>query len=244
MKLLYYFIPMLVLSLYWLLNPVTCFASNFNSLSLGYKTNNLEKHFKVIGEDPFLRAIFKKRNPMKMLNTYIKRLKSKQVKSLSLSSRRRGIPSTPKRRFSMSEFLILGNVIMFFVTNRYPGLQEKLLKVDYYIIRRHEYYRLFTSLFLHANFYHLMMNSYSLYQLGPQAERIFGKTAFTMIYLGSGLLANIGTLMARTSPLSLGASGCTFGIIGAFAGYYYVNRRILGRESEIGEAQYNVHLQK
>jgi len=54
-----------------------------------------------------------------------------------------------------------------------------------------------------------------------------------MLYLASGVLANSGTFLAGTSPFSLGASGCTFGLIGAFTAYYYFNRHILGRRSEL-----------
>lgn len=54
-----------------------------------------------------------------------------------------------------------------------------------------------------------------------------------MLYLASGVLANSGTFLAGTSPFSLGASGCTFGLIGAFTAYYYFNRHILGRRSEV-----------
>ena len=61
-----------------------------------------------------------------------------------------------------------------------------------------------------------------------KAEKVFGSAKFLMIYLFSGLLANTGTYLAGTAPYSLGASGSTFGLIGALAAYYYTNRNILG----------------
>ena len=60
------------------------------------------------------------------------------------------------------------------------------------------------------------------------AERIFGPERFVAIYMASGVLANVATVVMKSSPLSLGASGCTFGLVGAFAAYFYRNRGVLG----------------
>jgi membrane associated rhomboid family serine protease len=38
--------------------------------------------------------------------------------------------------------------------------------------------------------------------------------------------------MSKTSPYALGASGSTFGLLGAYAGFVYSNRRQLGYRSE------------
>jgi membrane associated rhomboid family serine protease len=54
-----------------------------------------------------------------------------------------------------------------------------------------------------------------------------------MLYLASGVLANSWTFLAGTSSFSLGASGCTLALIGAFTSYYYFNCHILGRMSEL-----------
>jgi len=54
-----------------------------------------------------------------------------------------------------------------------------------------------------------------------------------MLNLASGVLANSGTFLAGTSSFSLGASGCTLALIGAFTSYYYFNCHILGRMPEL-----------
>ena len=87
-------------------------------------------------------------------------------------------------------------------------------------IRRGEWYRLFTSMFLHFGFLHLMCNMYSLYNLGPALERFLGIPVFLFLYLVSGLAGNILTYISelRTGrrSVSIGASGAVFGLLGAY----------------------------
>jgi rhomboid protease GluP len=136
--------------------------------------------------------------------------------------------------------IIIGvNVAVFVLTKGIlgvggnPMLLRKLMKIN----RAIEYgqsYRLLTAIFCHGSFYHLGMNCYSLTSLGPMAERAFGTDRFVMTYLLSGVLANLATFFLGISPMSLGASGCTFGLIGAFATHFYRNKRFLGARAEQG----------
>ena len=50
-------------------------------------------------------------------------------------------------------------------------------------------------------------NSYSLYNVGPMADKVFGPVRFLAVYLFSGICANVITYALGTSPASLGASG-------------------------------------
>jgi len=105
------------------------------------------------------------------------------------------------------------------------------MKIDHRIARG-EWYRMFTSLFMHGSAPHLLMNSWSLFNIGPNVEGLFGARTYALIYLGSGLLANGATFLAGTAPYSLGASGCTFGLLGALAAFYYFNKPVLGQRAE------------
>eukprot|EP01035_Chromulina_nebulosa_P027191 gene27191-35713_t len=58
-----------------------------------------------------------------------------------------------------------------------------------------------------------------------QAERMFGTRRFLMLYFGAGVFSNACTFVSGRSPYSLGASGCIFGLVGAFAAFYYKNRK-------------------
>jgi len=78
------------------------------------------------------------------------------------------------------------------------------------------------------------MNMYSVYNVCPQAERIFGKNRFAAAYIFSGLLGNTLTYLFHTSRLSLGASGSIYGIVGSFFVFFYRNKRILGTTAQSG----------
>ena len=95
-------------------------------------------------------------------------------------------------------------------------------------------YRLLTSCFCHGSPYHIAINSYSLYNMGPQAERLFGTGRFLFIYLMSGVGANYLTYLVNSSPYALGSSGCIFGLVGAFGTHYYRNKRFLGPGAQAG----------
>ena len=87
-----------------------------------------------------------------------------------------------------------------------------------------ELYRLITSLFLQYSVVHLLFNSYALYVLGPQIESFFGKAKFLMIYLGSGILSGLVSMLFQDYGLvSVGSNGAIFGLLGAllYFGYHY-----------------------
>ena len=90
-----------------------------------------------------------------------------------------------------------------------------------------EYWRLFTSMFLHIGLAHLGFNSYALYALGPEVERFFGRGRYLVIYLLSGVLSSI-TSYLISSNLAAGASGAIFGLVGALAAFYLHEREVLG----------------
>lgn len=93
-----------------------------------------------------------------------------------------------------------------------------------------EYWRMFTSMFLHIGILHILFNGFALYVLGREAERLFGSLRYAIIYLLSGLFGSLLTL-ATSDPrtLSAGASGAIFGLLGSLAIFYYIQRKTLGQ---------------
>jgi rhomboid protease GluP len=90
-----------------------------------------------------------------------------------------------------------------------------------------EWWRLLTSMFLHAGLIHLAFNGYFLWVIGRVTEQVFGKTAFVLIYLGSGLIASLVSLLWQPMVVSVGASGALFGVFGAFLGFTLRRRDVL-----------------
>jgi membrane associated rhomboid family serine protease len=79
-----------------------------------------------------------------------------------------------------------------------------------------EWYRLFTSMFLHANLVHIASNMISLFFIGPMLEAMLGRLRFTLVYLIGGLAGAVTSywFMTPISPASLGASGAISAVFG------------------------------
>jgi membrane associated rhomboid family serine protease len=78
-----------------------------------------------------------------------------------------------------------------------------------------EWWRLVTSMFLHANFLHIAMNMYSLYWAGSILEHVIGRWRFFLLYMAAGIAGSAGALVWSPNVPTLGASGAIFGILGA-----------------------------
>jgi membrane associated rhomboid family serine protease len=98
-----------------------------------------------------------------------------------------------------------------------------------------EYWRLLTAGFLHAGFFHLLFNMFSLYILGSMLEPAIGRGRFALIYLVSLLAGSFGALLIETNvnALTVGASGAIFGLMSA-AVIVMRNRGINPMESGLG----------
>jgi rhomboid protease GluP len=95
------------------------------------------------------------------------------------------------------------------------------------LIAAGEYWRLFTSMFLHIGLMHLAFNGYALFVLGTELERLYGSGRFLAIYLLSGLFGSLFSY-AFSDSLSAGASGAIFGLVGALAAFFALHRKTLG----------------
>jgi membrane associated rhomboid family serine protease len=85
-----------------------------------------------------------------------------------------------------------------------------------------EWWRLFTAMFLHASFFHLAINMYSLYFVGSIMEQLIGRWRFLLLYIASGLAGSAGALILSPLTPTVGASGAIFGVLG---GLFILERR-------------------
>ena len=122
-------------------------------------------------------------------------------------------------------FLIAVNVIFFFVPIILGQYQYviNMLCVHGPSIRDGQLYRLFTGMILHGSIWHLFFNCYALYVIGPQIENFLGKVKYIIIYIFSGVMAAMFSMIFGGAVGSIGASGAIFGLMGAlvYFGYYY-----------------------
>lgn len=97
-----------------------------------------------------------------------------------------------------------------------------------YIQEGKEYYRLFTSMFMHFGIDHLLNNMLMLFVVGEILEKQIGKIFYVVIYLVSGIGASLISywyyLKEDMLVVSAGASGAIFGIVGALLIAVILNR--------------------
>ncbi len=121
--------------------------------------------------------------------------------------------------------LMVMNIAYFFILEYMGSTENTLFMLKhgalYYVnvFQKHEYYRLVTCMFMHFGFAHLLNNMFSLYLLGSEAEKFYGKVKFIIIYMASGIFASLSSVLYQQSvggySISAGASGAIYGIMGA-----------------------------
>ncbi len=77
-----------------------------------------------------------------------------------------------------------------------------------------QWWRLFSSMFLHFGVFHLALNMWALWGLGGTTERLFGSAHFALLYVFAGLCGSIVSLLWHPDINSAGASGAIFGVLG------------------------------
>ncbi|ESW22736.1 hypothetical protein PHAVU_005G176900 [Phaseolus vulgaris] len=117
-------------------------------------------------------------------------------------------------RFSFQPFRenpLLGPAIR---TLRLLGALEEDL-----VVKRYEVWRFFSCMFLHAGVVHLLANMFSLLFIGVRLEKEFGFVRIGLLYMISGIGGSLLSILhlqeARSSTVSVGASGALFGLLGA-----------------------------
>jgi rhomboid protease GluP len=138
------------------------------------------------------------------------------------------------KAYPLTLTLMTISIVLFLLGQFSPALNEYLymngVLHGYSVIVKGEWYRLFTSIFLHADMMHIVMNMLSLYMVGTVVERIFSKSAYLGIYFVSALVGSFSSIYMHLGGLAVGASGAIFGLFGALAGFAFVHRVTMGEQ--------------
>lgn len=131
----------------------------------------------------------------------------------SLRETLRGVPF-------VTALMVAANCVVFLICT-WGGevLYNKGELLGIAVMERGEFYRIYTSMFLHADAGHLFSNMLMLYALGEMLERYIGRAGYAVLYLASGAGAAAASIwhQLRVGSLvgSIGASGAVYGLIGA-----------------------------
>jgi rhomboid protease GluP len=139
------------------------------------------------------------------------------------------------RFYPIVSLIIFIHILLYLATSVpvFPSrtLFELLSGVNLFIVEG-EYWRLVSPIFIHGGFAHMLFNSFSLVLFGPALEQLIGRTKFILLYLTTGIAANIATLALE--PLTythVGSSGAIFGLFGFYISIITFRKAMLSREN-------------
>jgi membrane associated rhomboid family serine protease len=148
----------------------------------------------------------------------------------------------PKRRrslfgsLSLNTIFIIINVITFIFFTILISL--KVISLDSvaitpsYVFQGKYLWTFLTSMFMHASFFHLLVNMFSLFFVGSLVEKIIGRRRYFWFYILSGIFAGLfyslfayflggsvigARVFGSPTTLAVGASGAIFGLAGLLA---------------------------
>jgi membrane associated rhomboid family serine protease len=141
--------------------------------------------------------------------------------------------------------LILSNVLVFFLLNMRTGHTMGNLSLETMLswgaglgglIAHGQPWRLFTSMFLHADIFHLLGNMGALYFAGRYISYSLGHTRTIGIYLVGGLMGSIAQIIFSPGIVFLGASGAVFALEGALFGLMVASSKGYGEKMPLTQA--------
>ena len=138
-----------------------------------------------------------------------------------------------RQKSVVNYLLVAANVLIFFLLELTGGSENTDHMIRWgaaytTLIRQGEYYRLFTSMFLHFGLQHLLNNMLLLFFLGDYMERFLGKVRYLVLYLLGGFLAGLFSYWVEIRQgrevVSAGASGAIFALLGGLVVLLLLNR--------------------
>ncbi len=127
------------------------------------------------------------------------------------------------RLYPVTSLILAVNLVLFVITGFWGGWSSPGFEVMFRlgaltdaVPGGTDFWRWVSSMFLHFGFGHFFFNSFSIFIFSPPLERLLGHVKFFLLYIGSGLVGNLFTVMFMSKYISAGASGAAYGLLGAY----------------------------
>lgn len=114
--------------------------------------------------------------------------------------------------------ILIATVLMFFVQQTASGVASLLYLVPTQVFARP--WTLVTYMFLHGGLGHIFWNMLGLYFFGPRVESRMGSQRFLTLYLVSGIVGALFSVVLAPRYAVIGASGAVLGVLMAFARFW------------------------
>ena len=125
----------------------------------------------------------------------------------------------PVRLPVVTAFIIVVNVFVFLLElMRGDAFVMQWSAIPAHIISGHRWITIFTAMFMHGSWSHIIGNMIFLWAFGPEIEDAMGRGRYLLFFLAGGLVAMLAQILADPHSLvpNLGASGAIAAVMGAF----------------------------
>jgi len=86
--------------------------------------------------------------------------------------------------------------------------------IPVYIVSGSRWWTIFTAMFLHSGWLHIIGNMIFFWAFGPEIEDAMGRWRFLLFYLATGIAGSAGAILLSPGSVTVGASGAIFGVLG------------------------------
>ena len=122
--------------------------------------------------------------------------------------------------------LLIINVVCYLFTVLFGSAVDNLFGLHFFLAPDFQVFQLFTYMFLHGGFTHLLFNMFALWMFGCVVERVFGPKKFVLFYLacgiGAGLFQEGAQLVQFWMDINASGAGAGLGDLWAIAHQYGV----------------------
>jgi membrane associated rhomboid family serine protease len=125
----------------------------------------------------------------------------------------------PVRLPVVTAFIIVVNVFVFLLElMRGDAFVMQWSAIPAQIISGHHWITIFTAMFMHGSWSHIIGNMIFLWAFGPEIEDVMGRGRYLLFYLAGGLVAMLAQILAdpHSTVPNLGASGAIAAVMGGF----------------------------
>lgn len=127
--------------------------------------------------------------------------------------------------------LIITNIIIFLATLANKDVMFGIFALYFPQSQMFHWWQFVTYMFMHANFWHIFFNMYTLYIFGSVVEQMLGSKKFFTFYMLSGIgsaAIYIGIqALTHSYGACVGASGAIYGVLIAYAMLFPDNKMTL-----------------
>ena len=125
----------------------------------------------------------------------------------------------PVRIPVVTGFIILANVLVFLAELvRGDSFVMRWSAIPADIVSGHHWITIFTAMFMHGSWSHIIGNMVFLWAFAPEIEDAMGRGRYLVFYLLGGVVAMLAQVLAdpHSTVPNLGASGAIAAVMGAF----------------------------